>query len=262
VEFVIVAHQDDWQLFMGDVLTRRVRAGQQIVFIYLTAGDDGRDSVYWQTRERAALQSTKVAAGLFPRTRPQCGFVQVLNHSIMKCDVMSVKSYFLRLPDGRRNGWGFARTGYESLRRLRSRKIPTLNAIDGSTTYKSWDDLAVTVSAITAVDSDITIVHTTDPSILKNPHDHFDHRMAGLLVSQVRRARNWSVVYYAGYALASRAANRSTTEARMKTELFLAYDTEMVAANPAWSAYRERPAFYSSCMQRTYSRRVLSAHLN
>ena len=59
----IVAHQDDWQLFMGDIVARQIRAGDSVSFIYLTAGDDGRESLYWQTREHAALRSTRVAIG-------------------------------------------------------------------------------------------------------------------------------------------------------------------------------------------------------
>src|SRR5882757_10518918 len=60
-DVVIVAHQDDWQLFMGDVVAARMKAGDSVTFVYLTAGDDGRDSVYWQTRELAAMRSIRVA---------------------------------------------------------------------------------------------------------------------------------------------------------------------------------------------------------
>lgn len=59
----IVAHEDDWQPFMGEDAATAPGDGAPATFIYLTAGDDGRDSTYW-------------------------------------------------LPDGRRNGAGFARDGY------------------------------------------------------------------------------------------------------------------------------------------------------
>ncbi len=65
-DVVVVAHQDDWQVFMGDVIANRIKAGDSLTFIYLTAGDDGRDSLYWRTREWSALQSTLVAAGVRP----------------------------------------------------------------------------------------------------------------------------------------------------------------------------------------------------
>jgi hypothetical protein len=89
-----------------------------------------------------------------------------------------------------------------------------------------------------------------------NPHDHFDHRMAGLLVEDARKRHDWSVWYYVGYALGTRAANRSKGEAREKTALFRAYEDEMIRANPKWSAYAEHPEFYSECMVRTYRRRA------
>src|SRR4051812_48636820 len=62
-QVVVVAHQDDWQVFMVDRIGQSLSAGDSTTFIYLTAGDDGRDSAYWHTRERAALQSTRVAIG-------------------------------------------------------------------------------------------------------------------------------------------------------------------------------------------------------
>ena len=253
-DLVIVAHEDDWQIFMGDVVAKGLRSGDHTVFVYLTAGDDGRDSAYWRTRERAALQSTKVAADVSPRSATDCRVVEVRGHAITRCDVSNTVSYFLRLPDGRRDGRGFAAHSYQSLRKLRSGKTASLNAIDGSTTYKNWNELAATVSALGVVDSGKVVAHTTDPNIAINPHDHFDHRIAGLLVEELRRRNPWDVVYYVGYALATRAANRSADDVRTKTELFLAYDREMLEADPKWTAYREHPAFYAACMQRTYAR--------
>jgi LmbE family N-acetylglucosaminyl deacetylase len=255
-DFVVIAHEDDWQLFMGDALANRLRAGDRVVLVYLTAGDDAHDSTYWRSRERAALQSTRVAAGTSLRSVAGCRVVEVKDHPITRCDVSGIASYFLRLPDGRRNGQGFAAHGYQTLRKFRAHKTGPLTAIDGSTTYASWSELASTVSALAVAESGRVVVHTTDPNIAINPHDHFDHRMAGLLVDDLRRRNHWDVVYYVGYALATRAANRSSDDVRTKTELFLAYDREMLAADPMWSAYREHPAFYSACMQRTYSRRA------
>src|ERR1700681_4161364 len=259
----IVAHEDDWQLFMGDIAARQVRAADSVSFIYLTAGDDGRDSLYWRTRERAALQSTRVAIGrdASDSTEVRCSRITVLNHAIQQCTVANTKSYFLRLPDGKRNVTGFANHDYQSLRKLRGRKSPVVNAIDGSAAYNGWEDLTATVRSIMGSDSpdrDV-VVHASDPSIAANPHDHFDHRMAGLLVEDLRRTQPWKTQYYVGYALATRAANRSTGEAREKTAIFLAYDKEMRRVNPRWSAYDEHRQFYSECMLRTYARKARSS---
>ena len=259
----VVAHEDDWQLFMGDVVAKRIRAGDSVAFIYLTAGDDGRDSLYWQTRERAALQSTRLAIGpgAADSAAVRCSTTEVLEHAIRKCTIANTESYFMRLPDGKRNGTGFARHDYQSLRRLRGKKVRTIVAVDKSATYNGWQDLMATVRNLIGSNSAATeiVVHTNDPSIVANPHDHFDHRMTGLLVNDLRKGQTWNTEYYVGYALATRAANRSTDEAREKTAIFLAYDKEMIRVDKAWSAYAEHPAFYSECMLRTYARKARAA---
>jgi LmbE family N-acetylglucosaminyl deacetylase len=254
-----VAHQDDWQVFMGDAIAARIRTRDTVTVIYLTAGDDGRDSLYWQTREMAALQSTRVAAGAVqtPSTA-RCSITRARGHSIQECLVANVKSYFLRLPDGKRNGAGFARQNYQSLRKLRAGRITAIAAVDGSASYKGWEDLTATVGELIEPTLSVgeSTIHTTDPSIAINPHDHFDHRMTGLLVADLRKSHSWNARYYVGYALASRAPNRSAEQAREKTATFIAYDREMMRVNKHWSAYAEHPAFYSQCMMRTYARSV------
>jgi len=260
----VVAHEDDWQLFMGDIAARQIRAADSVSFIYVTAGDDGRDSLYWRTRELAALRSTRVAIGrdASDSAAVRCSMMTVLNHAIRQCVVANTKSYFLRLPDGKRNGTGFAIHEYQSLRKLRGKKILFIKTVDGSATYNGWEDLASTISSIIGPNSSDrnVVVHANDPSIAANPHDHFDHRMTGLLVEDLRRTQRWKTQYYVGYALATRAANRSTDEAREKTAIFLAYDREMRRVNPKWSAYEEHPEFYSECMLRTYARKARSSN--
>nr|OQO23502.1 hypothetical protein B0A51_12418 [Rachicladosporium sp. CCFEE 5018] len=49
--FQIVAHQDDDLLFLNPSLLRAVRAGRDIITVYLTAGDAGRPEPYWRGRE-------------------------------------------------------------------------------------------------------------------------------------------------------------------------------------------------------------------
>ena len=261
--FFVVAHEDDWQLFMGDIAARQIRAGDSVSFIYLTAGDDGRDSLYWRTRELAALHSTRVAIGrdASDSAAVRCSITTVVKHAIQQCVIANTNSYFLRLPDGKRNGMGFASHDYQSLRKLRGKKIPVVNAIDGSAAYNGWADLTSTINSLigpNSSDRDV-VVHANDPSIAANPHDHFDHRMTGLLVEDLRRTQRWKTQYYVGYALATRAANRSTDEAREKAAIFLAYDREMRRVNPKWSAYEEHPEFYSECMLRTYARKARSS---
>ena len=253
----IVAHQDDWQLFMGDLAAGPSSSGVPTTFIYLTAGDDGRDSTYWSVRELAALQSVRIASG--PNARDaevRCALTTIAAHAIRRCTFANTTSYFLRLPDGRRNGAGFARYGHQSLRKLRRGTISSIEPVDHSTSYASWKDLVATIDALATGTGPQPVLNATDPSIAINPHDHFDHRIAGLLAEEVRKRHAWQARYYVGYALASRAANRDAQAVRLKTAIFRAYDAVMIRANPAWSAYSEHPTFYSECMQRTYARSV------
>lgn len=249
---------------MGDAVVERIRSKRLPIFIYLTAGDHGRDSVYWRQRELAALQSTRVALGVGPDARAGCDTLRAVSHPVTRCVLGGSVSVFLRLPDGNRNGAGFARNQFESMRKLRAKTIAGVSAIDHSTRYRDWSDLAATVNALVRMLVDSTrltrmVVHSTDPSVRINPHDHYDHRVAGKLTESLARASGLNARYYVGYAVATRAANRSTVQRQEKLAVFSAYDDEMIRMNPAWSAYRERPRFYAECMQRTYSRSVSSA---
>jgi LmbE family N-acetylglucosaminyl deacetylase len=259
VDVVVVAHGDDWQVFMGDVIVERIKSGRRPVFIYMTAGDHGREASYWRQRELAAMQSTRIALGITD-SPVRCDSVLVRQHRIAHCKLGVSDSYFLRLPDGNRNGRGFARNRFESLRKLHANRVSSVTAVDSSTRYQDWQDLNATVSTLVGMVADSAgssvMLHTTDPSIRINPHDHYDHRMAGKLVESLLRSNGWRGRYYVGYALAMRAPNRTTLQRQEKTEVFSAYDREMKLINPAWSAYREHPGFYAECMERTYSRFV------
>jgi LmbE family N-acetylglucosaminyl deacetylase len=252
----LVAHQDDWQLFMGDEASEIIKSGAHTSFIYLTAGDDGREPAYWQTRELAALQSTQAAMGQPTGVSGiNCASVVVVERTVRKCSIGSVDSYFLRLPDGRRNGAGFSRYGNQSLRLLRAKKLSAMTSVDGSATYRSWSDLVATVSQLISGDGGKEIlVHTTDPSKVSNPHDHFDHRAAGLMVEELRKRYGLNARYYVGYALATKAPNRTSQQTREKTEVFIAYNSEMMRVDTTWSAFKEHPTFYTECMERTYAR--------
>jgi LmbE family N-acetylglucosaminyl deacetylase len=262
IDLVVVAHADDWQVFMGDAVVERIQSGRQPVFIYLTAGDHGREANYWRQREAAALQSTRVALGV-GNLPARCDSVVVRQHRLAHCKLGVSDSYFFRLPDGNRNGAGFARNRFESLRKLRANRVSPVSAIDSSTRYTDWQDLNATVATLVRMLADSArssvMLHTTDPSIRINPHDHYDHRMAGKLIESLLRANGWQGRYYVGYALAMRAPNRTTLQRQEKTEVFSAYDREMKLINPSWSAYREHPGFYAECLQRTYARPVIGA---
>src|SRR5438105_14248227 len=109
VSFYIVAHQDDWQLFMTpDAYDDLIAPSTKTVFIYTTAGDAGKDSVYWLAREKGALRSVQYALDTHksPPKEPTCSQKSNAGHQIQYCEYKNSGSYFLRLPDGRMTGKG------------------------------------------------------------------------------------------------------------------------------------------------------------
>ena len=257
VDLVIVAHEDDWQLFMGDVLAKRANSTSRIVIVYLTAGDVGRDSAYWRTRERAAMASAAQVVPVVLTTVPaSCDTATANGHGITRCVLPNFTEWFLRLPDGRRNGSGYRTHGFQSLRKLHDRRLSGIDAIDGSTRYTGWADLVATVRTIAESEPASTIsIHANDPSVLINPHDHYDHRMAGRLAADLQRSKQWNAYYYLGYAVAAREDNLPPDAMQTKTRLFQAYDKIMIATNRKWSALGEHRTFYSECLRRTYRRK-------
>src|SRR5688500_20346637 len=101
---------------MGDVAFKAVRRGNHVLFIYLTAGDENRGPDYWRTRERAALQSTRLAAGRSSDTSAaECASVIVRSHSVRRCVLSNTVSFFMRLPRSEER-----RVGKESRSRRRA----------------------------------------------------------------------------------------------------------------------------------------------
>jgi hypothetical protein len=174
----------------------------------------------------------------------------------MRCVLPNSVEWFLRLPDGRRNGSGYRNHAFQSLRKVRDRRLSVIDAVDGSARYRDWTDLVATVRAISESERASSIsIHANDPSVLINPHDHYDHRVAGQLAADLERSTQWTAYYYLGYALVAKDDNLPAAGLQAKNNLFEAYDKVMVAANRNWSALGEHRTFYSECLRRTYWRR-------
>jgi LmbE family N-acetylglucosaminyl deacetylase len=260
----VVAHPDDWQLFMGDVAVAHVGTKRPVVFVYLTAGGADYPSEYWRVREAGAAASLYAAASLdgsdmAEGRRATCGDVVVLAHRVHRCSFRNTVSYHLRLPDGGYNGTGFAATAFQSLARLRTAEILRVEAVDASTVYRGWDDLRATLHSIVAIESKYppnarVEFHTHDSDGMKNPGDHADHFATGQLAEEVASQLGSPVVRYAGYDIANRPANLPVKAAMAKMLVFMTYDRQRLLANAQWSAYAEQPAAYSSWLFRTYSR--------
>ena len=220
------AHQDDWQFFMGDHAARSLLAGNKVLFVYLTAGDAGRDSTYWTTRERAANASidTLVRVGSW-----SCGTHTVSSHPIKRCTKANTVSYYLRLPDGNSgDGFGY---GFGSLRWLRDRATAVMPR-DSSTTYTTWSDLTSTVRAIILEEAGGLPVHLRGPEYDRdlNPSDHRDHTAAGDAALAAALNLGWRYDLFVGYNTSQRPVNLTAEETEWKRLLMAAYDRVGIAA--------------------------------
>jgi titin len=229
VEFFVQAHQDDWQLFLGNRAAEAVPTASKIVFVYTTAGDAGdMTSGYWQARELAAQTSID---SMTPAGPWSCGNQTVNGHVIHRCTKGSnIVTYDLRLPDGNGEGQGYSGRG--SLARLRSGAISSFTAVNASTTYTSWGDLVSTFRSIVTFEAagrtdPVLAIHAPDDDREVNGSDHSDHLTTGDLVRTASVGRPWNLFWYMGYQNLFEPVNLTQAQYLIKWKLIVAYDTPL-----------------------------------
>ena len=220
VSMFVVAHEDDWQLFMNPDATHALDNGGRAVFVHLTAGDGGRGTggtpiPYFHAREEGALRAIRFIVNTQTPDTPGLGepmrreTVTLAGHRIARIVYGRATAYFLRLPDGNGDdGQGYASTGHQSLDRLRTGLSSTLSAIDGSARYRGWGELTRTLNAILLTERTTARVrlHAPEPDAVLNPGDHDDHRNAGLAARAIASSAGClTLVRHDGYDTANRA---------------------------------------------------------
>ena len=141
----IVAHEDDDLLFLNPSVLHDVQCGRRVVTVYATAGDAGQDSSYWLDREMGAEAAYADMAGTSDSWTATTltktdgdGNSHLMQQYTLDGD-SNVSLVFMRLPDGRGSGDGFASTGYQSLKKLWESSAPYTYQIDslggGSSAY-------------------------------------------------------------------------------------------------------------------------------
>ncbi|GAA4019911.1 hypothetical protein GCM10022631_36720 [Deinococcus rubellus] len=193
VDFNVVAHADDWELFFSPEVYREVTsATTKNVFIYLTAGDAGagrgpvKNNPYYQAREDGANAAVRFIASVNAATGedPVSSKVVIAGHKVLRVAYRNTASYFLRLPDGAPDGKGFAG---QSMQLLYENKIPKINAIDKSAVYPDWKDLTNTVKGIIKKETGNLgkasfNLMDSDPIVKV---DHSDHIYTTMLVNSI-----------------------------------------------------------------------------
>ena len=208
----VVAHEDDDLLFLSPDLLHDVQAGRCVRTVVVTAGDAAQGTAYWHGREAGSRAAYARMAGVPDVwTTTDAG---VPGHPVPLLTLTAdprVSLEFLRLPDGNRRGTGMAVHDHESLMRLWQGLIPSITAVDGSSTYTA-DTLTTTLT--TLVDGfRPTTLRTQDWTIPFQTGDNADHAVP---VAHVLLA-------YGGYPMWTRLPDVRGADLQDKTAAFVAY---------------------------------------
>jgi hypothetical protein len=195
----VVAHPDDWQLFMNPAAFHAMNERhEKAVFVHVSAGDAGRGlggepTPYYLAREEGALRAIRFMANavdanaaLGADTKPEA--VERAGHTMARHTYANAVAYFLRIHDGNIvNGTEFQEHPL-SLQRLRSGASGETKAIDDSARYAGWSDFVATLEAVVVserVPGAVLNLHIAELDERRNPGDHHDHRAVAFAMEEV-----------------------------------------------------------------------------
>ncbi len=130
----VVAHPDDWQLFMNpDAFHAMNEPHEKAVFVHVSAGDAGRGvggepTPYYLAREEGALRAIRflanaadATAALGADTKPEA--VERAGHKVARHTYANAVAYFLRLHDGKIVNGNDSQEHPQALERLRTGRV-------------------------------------------------------------------------------------------------------------------------------------------
>jgi len=253
VSFYVSAHQDDWQLFMNPHAFRDVRdEACRCVFIHVTAGDaglgtgsGGRGHPLYLARDNGTETAIHFMADADNRLPddPVLGTPRLNGHPVRRVCYRNTYAYFLHLPDGNPEGTGYAATGFQSLQRLAAGDIDAIGAIDGSATYRGWDDLRAAVASLIASETGSLPcdVHVPEADTALNPGDHADHLCSARLVREAAAGLPVRWWHHLGYAAAEQPENLDRAQRDLKCAVYAVTVAGVLAlGHPmSWDHYNE-----------------------
>jgi hypothetical protein len=226
--YYVVAHADDWQLFMFPNGYNDLTAlNSNIIIIITTAGDAGLEEAYWKAREEGLKSSLRFCLAPLGTLSQLTGTKEINGHTINYWCINKAACYFLRLPDGNLNGTGFAARGFESLTKFKAGQLNTLTALDGSTTYHNWSDFYNTLQMIILTENTSLSearINYINPDTGINPDDHADHIATGQAVQAMPVITRLQQALYTGYSAGDAAAELRPKDLFWKAGMFAAYE--------------------------------------
>ena len=244
----VVAHEDDDLLFLSPDLLHDVQSNRCVVTVFVTAGDDGQASDYWQGREAGSEAAYASMAGVADSwTTSDAGIV---DHPIRVRTLNgdpNISLVFMRLPDGF-DGGGFARYGYQSLQELWGGTLSQITADDSTTSY-SKSDLISTLTALMNEYQPNTI-RMQDYNGVYGDGDHSDHYASAHFAysAQQSYSTTHTVVGYLGYGVTYYPQNVFGSDLTQKQAAFYAYaahdpnscDSDEACSGSAYATWLQR----------------------
>lgn len=241
----IIAHADDWQLFMNpDAFNDINTTNKKVIFIVTTAGDAGKDKSFWRAREEGMKASIKFCLSPFSPVLSQYQLKKIDGLSFSVYLLNNVVCYFLRLPNGGLDGNGFSSNGYKSLSKLRIGQVSELISLDQSITVQGWMHFVKILESIISEESmasSTTHLKYLDPEEVSNPHDHPDHRATGAALFSIDHS-GYCHSLFAGYDNLC-SETMSPHDMFWKVGIFAAYDRS-IFEECGYSTIAEDPQLY------------------
>ena len=228
ISFYVVAHADDWQLFMQpNACKDLMEPGSKVVFIITTAGDAGAIQSYWAAREEGLKSSIRFCLAPLAILSQDNGTREFNNHSVSYWAVNNATCYFLRLPDGNLDANGFSANYHQSLSKLRTGQINTINAIDNSALYLGWVDFYTTLQKIIRLENQGTAniwINYINPNTIINPNDHPDHIATGQAIQSMTNISDVKQALFVGYNVGNAPGDLHQKDLFWKAGMFAAYE--------------------------------------
>jgi hypothetical protein len=245
--FYIVAHADDWQLFMSPEAFEDIMDSYcKVIFIITTAGDAGMQENFWMAREDGLKSSIRLCLAATGDLKESCGCKVFKGHAINYWVINNTISYFLRLPDGNLDGSGFASGSFKSISKLESGLVHEVGTVDNSSRYQDWKDLVNTIEAIVYLEThqqNNGTLNYINPCTASNSHDHPDHIATGRAVQEMPTARTLRQRLFVGYSLANAEELLTTKDLFWKSAMMTAYE-KTVFEKCGYSTLKENVDLY------------------
>lgn len=236
----IVAHPGDDLLYFNPDIYSYIKANKKITTVFMTSGDAGKDSGYWQNLENGIKEAYSFMAGKDNNWHEKIIYLnksRIFKYTLSKNKKINL--IVLRLPDGNFEGEGYISNGYQTLIKLWQNKIESIQTVDKLNVYDK-NDLIRLIEKIIALDNP-EIINIQDISNYKTTRDHSDHYATAYFslnaIKNIKKNNQIKIISYFGNIIDSYEKNLDKRDINIKQEIFFIYLKHDLLAKEALRLY-------------------------